>query len=208
MQGITRRATAVAAACAAAVSAGIAGAGPAAATGWVITPGGVFSATASPWQAGDVATGNKVVCTSLKLTGTLQPGQVPGPVIGTFSGAVASSCTVAGILPATLTFAGLPWTITPTSYDSGSGTVVGTLGGLRVHLAAQGCVADLGGATSGSTASVPFSYRNATHSLVIGTNGTVHAWNVSCLGLISNGDAFSFGGTFDVEPPQSIVPAV
>lgn len=207
MHGTIRRVAAVATACVAATSAAIAGAGPAAASGWYITPGGAFGATASPWQATDVATGARLACTSLKLTGLLQPGQVPGPVIGTFTAAAAATCTAGGVLPVTLTFGGLPWTITPTSYDSGSSTVLGTLNSLRVHVSGSGCTADLGGSTSGSTGSAAFAYHNTTHSLTIGPSGNVHAWNVSCLGLFAGGDTVTFGGTFDVEPPQSIVPA-
>ncbi|SEO25819.1 hypothetical protein [Actinacidiphila rubida] len=206
MHGTIRRVAAVATACVAATSAAIAGAGPAAAAGWYITPGGNFSATSAPWAATDGSTGTQLVCTSLKLTGQLGQGQVPGPVIGNVNGFGAVACKV-GPLPVTVAFTGFSWSMTPTTWISSTSTVVGTLGSVGAHVAGSACTFDIGGSTPGGLATVPFSYRNTTHSLTIGGTGATHVWNASCLGLIASGDAIAFGGTFDVEPPQSIVPA-
>jgi hypothetical protein len=203
-----RRTAAVATACVAATSAALLCSGPAsAAGGWDITPGGPFDAIASPWRATDVGTGSTLSCGSLDLRGRLDSGVVAGPAIGTFTGGTFSNCSGGGgALPFSPTFTGFPWEIDATGYDQTGSTVSGTLFGFGVHLAGT-CSADIGGVTPGA-AGVSFTYRNTTHTLTIGAAGDLHAWNVSglCLGLINNGDGIA-PQSFDVEPPQQIVPA-
>jgi hypothetical protein len=207
MHGTFRRVAAVATACVAAGSVTLIASPPAsAAGGWVITPGGVIDAVARPWQPTDVTTGGRLVsCTSLDLHGQLGSGTVPGPSVGQF-GSATVSCS-GGTSPFSVTPQGFPWPISATGYDQVSGTVAGSIGGFVLHPAGAGCTFDIRG-TSPTSANVSFGYRNATHALTIGSAGDLHAWNVSglCLGLVNNGDSVG-SQTFDVEPPQTIVPA-
>ncbi|MCL2729019.1 MAG: hypothetical protein FWE15_03210 [Actinomycetia bacterium] len=200
--------TAVATACVAATSAALLSTAPAsAAGGWDITPGGNFTATASPWQATDAGTGGTLSCSSLILRGQLLSGVAPTSAIGEFTGATFSNCSGGGgAFPLSLSLTGVPWGISATGYDQASGTVSGTIGGLGVHLSGT-CIADIGGATP-TAAGVSFTYRNATHILTIGAAGDLHVWNVTglCLGLLNSGDSIA-PEAFDVEPPQNIVPA-
>lgn len=205
---IFRRLALVAAACTTALVTAFGVGTPASAvTGLTITPGGNFTATASPWTSGDPSTGTQITCQSLVLSGVFVSGPVtPGAPVGQFNSGVAITCTGPLGITFTITLQNLPWSINVTSFDSGTGTVTGTVSGIEFHVSGAGCTFDVRGATATSGGTVTFTYRNSTHTLTLLPGPTdLHFYNPSgaCSGLVNSGDAAQFSGDFGVQPPQT-----
>src|SRR5215467_6602039 len=156
-----------------------------------ISPGGNISASAGKTSLKDVNTGAVLSCTSSKSTGTLKSGHgISGTNLGSIKTLTFSGCT--GPF-------GLVFTVT-------NGVTTGNITGIKSHLSGTGCSADVRGATATSTGKVKVTYTNGTHKLkVLAGGGTLHVFNVmGCAGLINNGDATQFTGTYTVTPAQTI----
>ena len=204
---IFRRLALVAAACTTALVTAFGVGTPAAvAGGLTITPGGNFTATASPWTFSDPATGTQLTCESLVLSGVLVSGAVPvGTNAGQFNSGVANSCGGPLGMTFAATFQDFPWPISVTSVNSTTGQVSGTVSGIEFHFSGMGCTFDVRGSGATSPGTVSFTYTNSTHVLTILGSGNLHVYNVSgtCVGLVNSGDPATFTGSFDIQPPQT-----
>jgi len=171
-----------------------------------ITPGGNISASAGKTSLKDVNTGAVLSCTSSKSTGTLKSGHgISGTNLGSIKTLTFSGCTGVG-LTFTVINSGFPWTLHGTAFNATSGVTTGNITGIKSHLSGPGCSADVRGATATSTGKVKVTYTNGTHKLkVLASGGTLHVFNVNgCAGLINNGDATQFTGSYTVSPAQTI----
>jgi hypothetical protein len=171
-----------------------------------ISPGGNISASAGKTSLKDVNTGAVLSCTSSKSTATLKSGHgISGTNLGSIKTLTFSGCTGVG-LTFTVTNSGFPWTLHGTAFNATSGVTTGNITGIKSHLSGPGCSADVRGATATSTGKVKVTYTNGTHKLkVLASGGTLHVFNVNgCAGLINNGDATQFTGSYTVSPTQTI----
>ena len=171
-----------------------------------ITPGGKITAKAGTTTLKDVNTGAVLSCTSSSSTATLKSGHgISGTNLGSITALSFSNCTGVG-LTFTVANSGFPWTLQGTAFNATSGVTTGNITGIKSHLSGPGCSADVRGATATSTGKVKVTYTNSTHKLkVLPSGGTLHVFNVSgCAGLINNGDATQFTGTYVVSPAQKI----
>jgi len=172
-----------------------------------IHPGGNISASAGTTKLTDTTSGAVLQCTSSKTTGTLKSGSgISGTNLGSVKTLTFSGCTGPFGLTFTVSNSGFPWTLHGTAFNATSGVTTGNITGIKSHLAGTGCAADVAGATAGSTGKVKVTYTNSTHKLkVLAGGGTLHVFNVNgCAGLLSNGDATQFTGTYTVTPAQTI----
>jgi hypothetical protein len=176
-----------------------------------ISPGGAITAKAGTTTLKDVATGSVLSCPSSSSKATLKSGHgISGTNLGSITALSFGSSTNPCVGPLGLTFtvknSGFPWTLHGTAYNATSGVTTGTITGIKSHLSGTGCSADVRGATASSTGKVKVTYTNSTHKLkVLASGGTLHVFNVNgCGGLINNGDATQFTGTYVVSPAQKI----
>jgi hypothetical protein len=172
-----------------------------------IHPGGNISASAGTTKLTDINSGAVLQCTSSKTTGTLKSGSgISGANLGSVKTLTFSGCTGPFGLTFTVTNSGFPWTLHGTAFNATSGVTTGNITGIKSHLSGTGCSANVNGATAGSTGKVKVTYTNSTHKLkVLASGGTLHVFNVNgCAGLLSNGDATQFTGTYTVSPAQTI----
>jgi hypothetical protein len=172
-----------------------------------ISPGGNISASAGTTKLHDVNTNQTLQCTSSKSTGTLKSGHgISGANLGSIKTLTFSNCTGPFGLVFTVTNSGFPWTLHGTAFNATSGVTTGNITGIKSHLSGTACSADVRGATATSTGKVKVTYTNSTHKLkVLASGGTLHVFNVNgCAGLINNGDATQFTGTYTVTPAQTI----
>jgi hypothetical protein len=186
-----------------AVSAGVAFA----AITFTISPGGAITAKAGTTKLKDVNTGSVLQCTSSSSSGTLKSGSgISGSNLGSITALSFSNCTGPLGLTFTVTNSGFPWTLSGSSFNSTSGVTTGHISGIRSHLSGPGCSADVAGTTATTPGKVKVTYTNSTHKLKVAAGGgTLHVFNVNgCAGLIANGDATQFTGTYTVSPAQTI----
>jgi hypothetical protein len=187
------------------VSAGIAAA---VAITFSITPGGAITAAAGTTTLKDTNTGSVLTCTSSASTATLKKGSgISGASLGSISKLTFSNCTGPLSLKFTVTNSGFPWTLSGASYNSGTGVTTGHISGIKSSLVGGPCSLTVGGTTAGSKGKVKVTYTNSSGKLkVLTTGGNLHVFNVSsgCAGLINNGDATVFSGTYVVTPKQKI----
>jgi len=172
-----------------------------------IHPGGNISASAGTTKLTDVNSGAVLQCTSSKSTGTLKSGSgISGTNLGSIKTLTFSGCTGPFGLVFTVTNSNFPWTLHGTAFNATSGVTTGNITGIKSHLSGTGCSADVRGATATSAGKVKVTYTNGTHKLkVLGGGGTLHVFNVNgCAGLLTNGDATRFTGTYTVSPAQTI----
>ena len=172
-----------------------------------ISPGGAITAKAGTTTLKDTNTGSVLSCTSSSSSGTLKKGHgISGANLGSITKLTFSGCKGPLNLTFTVTNSGFPWTLHGTAFNATSGVTTGNITGIKSHLAGTGCSADVRGATASSTGKVKVTYTNSTHKLkVLASGGTLHVFNVNgCAGLINNGDATQFTGTYTVSPTQKI----
>ena len=172
-----------------------------------ISPGGAITAKAGTTKLHDVNTNQNLQCTSSSSAGTLKKGHgISGANLGSITKLTFSNCTGPLNLTFTVTNSGFPWTLHGTAFNATSGVTTGNITGIKSHLQGTGCSADVRGATASSTGKVKVTYTNSTHKLkVLASGGTLHVFNVNgCAGLINNGDATQFTGTYTVTPAQTI----
>ena len=172
-----------------------------------ISPGGAITAKAGTTKLHDVNTNQNLQCTSSSSSGTLKKGHgISGTNLGSITKLSFSGCTGPLGLTFTVTNSGFPWTLHGTAFNATSGVTTGNITGIKSKLTGTGCSATVGGATAGSAGKVKVTYTNSTHKLkVLATGGNLHVFNVNgCAGLINNGDATQFTGTYVVSPAQKI----
>lgn len=206
MKRLSRRMLLTGAATALAVGAS-AGVALAVAITFSISPGGAITAKAGTTKLHDVNTNQTLQCTSSSSSGTLKKGHgISGTNLGSITKLTFSGCTGPLGLTFTVTNSGFPWTLHGTAFNATSGVTTGTITGIKSHLAGTGCSANVRGATASSTGKVKITYTNSTHKLkVLASGGNLHVFNVKgCGGLINNGDATHFTGTYVVSPAQKI----
>jgi hypothetical protein len=191
------------AAAAAALTLG-AGKPPAAVAGWTVSPGGSFTGHAGTTELADTTSGQAaIICASSSSRGTFKSGSgLPGASIGSI---VAASFR-GGCF--TLTAGRLPWKVNAKSYQSATGTTVGTITGVHLrftdptfcNLTADGTSATAGNGT------VRFRYANATGRLqVLRARGDLHIYQVQgCGGVFHDGDTATLSGTYMITPAQTI----
>jgi hypothetical protein len=172
-----------------------------------ISPGGAITAKAGVTKLKDVNTGQVLQCQSSSSKGTLKSGHgISGANLGSITALSFSNCTGPLGLVFTVANSGFPWTLHGTAFNATSGVTTGNITGIKSHLSGTGCAADVRGATAASTGKVKVTYTNSTHKLkVLAGGGTLHVFNVQgCGGLINNGDATQFTGTYTVTPAQTV----
>lgn len=172
-----------------------------------ISPGGAITAKAGTTKLHDVNTNQNLQCTSSSSSGTLKKGHgISGANLGSITKLTFSNCTGPLNLTFTVTNSGFPWTLHGTAFNSTSGVTTGNITGIKSKLTGTGCSATVGGTTAGSAGKVKVTYTNSTHKLkVLASGGNLHVFNVNgCAGLINNGDATQFTGTYTVSPAQTI----
>ena len=199
--------TAMALTTAAVLAAGPATASPAGATArtWTVRPGGGVMAKAGATTLTDTTTGSAVNCKSSDMSGTVKPGSgLPGAGIGSVTAASYQCFAPVGVPH--LTPSGLPWQLSLTSYDAGTGVSRGTISHVRLAFLYTNCSAVVGGASATSGGEVAVSYASKTGTLkLLAAGGTLHWYRVhKCLGLLANGDPASLTGSYALTPKQVI----
>ena len=178
------------------------GATPAvAAPTWTVTGGGSASATATDFQV--LVSGTSIVsCTSNTLSGTAASGSgLPGTALISFSSTSWSSCTTF-----TVTASGLPWKFNATSYNSSTGTTVGTITGVELNLSGTLCSAYFAGTSATTPATLDAKYVNSTHTLTV-TGGNLHVYDVvGCFGLLASGDPATYAAAYQISTLQITSP--
>lgn len=183
------------------------GAGTAlAATAWHVSPGGSITAKSGKTTLRDPSTGTTLACKSSSGKGSVKKGtHTSGTALGSITSLSFSSCTG----PLGLTFkvksSHFPWHLNAASFKSGVTT--GTITGIHATLSGPSCSATVDG--TGATKNngrVKATYTNSTGILkVLTSGGNLHIYRVSgCAGLIHNGNAATFSGSYKVSPKQKI----
>ncbi len=194
------------AAVAAAAGALILGAGnsQAAVAGWTVSPGGSFTGHAGTTELADATTGQAaIICASSSSRGTFRSGSgLPGASIGSIAAArFRGGCF-------TLTAGRLPWKVNAKSYQSTTGTTVGTITGVHLRFTDPGFCNLTADGTSGTAGNgtVRFRYANATGRLqVLRARGNLHIYQVQgCGGVFHDGDTAALLGTYMITPVQTI----
>jgi len=163
---------------------------------WTVKPGGNISAKSGTTVLTDTKTHTVLKCASSSTKATLKKGKkLSGAGIGSITSLSFTKCTG----PFGLTFTvkssastKKPWKLNAVSYNRKSGT---------------GCSAVVDGSSAAKdNGSVKVTYTNKTHKLAVqAAGGTLHIYDVKgCLGLIGNGQASTFTGTYVVSPGQTI----
>jgi hypothetical protein len=175
-----------------------------AAATWTVTPGGAVSGAAGSTTLKDSTTGTTVTCSSSSASGTLGSGSGLSNPIGSIASITFNNCTG----PLGITFSASvtgPFSLNANSYSSGvtSGTITGIHGTLTSSLCSL--VID-GTSATAHNGTVKATFTNSTSTLkVLASGSTLHIYSVSgCFGLVNNGDAASFAGSYAISPSQTI----
>jgi hypothetical protein len=181
-------------------------AGATTATTFKVTPGGAITAKAGKTTLKDTATGTTLSCKSSSAKGSLKKGSgLSGTGIGSITSLTFSTCTGPLGLTFTVKSSAFPWHLNATSFSSG--VTHGNITHIHAKLTGPSCsaVVDGTGATK-NNGRVNVTYTNSTGVLkVLTTGGNLHIYSVSgCAGLIHNGNASTFSGSYTVSPKQTI----
>ncbi|MFI1098433.1 hypothetical protein [Streptomyces sp. NPDC020917] len=166
---------------------------------WTVTGGGNLTGVSTDASLTDGSTSIAIPCASSGIIVSMANGTgLPGAGIGSFTSLTWSSCTGPLNLALTLSAQSLPWSLNAVSVTPSG--VSGTVTGVQAHISGNGCTADLGGATPGTTATLDILY--SSNDLRFTGTGDLHAWNVSglCIGLINSGDALSYTADYLLSP--------
>lgn len=164
------------------------------AAGWVVSPGGAFTAVAEyPTLSVPAAV---LECASATATGTVASSSSND--VGDIATLTFDDCSVIGI-PFEVTSNNTPWDLNALGVSSVPNAVDGSITGVDAGISGSGCTADFTGTATGH-------YKNDTKQLVI-DGGTLVASNADCLGLINDDDPALFEATFDVSGGHTINPA-
>jgi hypothetical protein len=148
------------------------------------------------------------VCKSSATKAILRKGRhLPGAGLGSITSVTFAHCSGLGFtfVVKTSASAKAPWKLNAVSYNKAKGVTTGTITGIRATLAGPSCSATVGGTKATTTGTVVVTYTNKTHVLRVTGAGNLHVWHVSgCLGLIKNGNASSFTGSYLIKPATTI----
>ena len=169
-----------------------------------MSPGGSFTGHAGTTVLADTTTGQAaIVCASSSWRGTVKSGSgLPGAGIGSIAAAsFRNGCF-------TLAAGRLPWKVNAKSYQSATGTTVGTITGVHLRFTDPtfcNLTADGTGATAGN-GTVRFRYANATGRLQVRpARGNLHIYRVQgCGGVFHDGDTATLSGTYTITPVQTV----
>jgi hypothetical protein len=149
------------------------------------------------------ANGNNLPCTSSSLSVTVHTGTFSDPAnIATIDPASFTGCTFAGF-PTTVT-AVTPWQLIATGGNTSgtSDTITGTLTGISANINISGpfgaCKFNVAGTVSGTF--LEDNGKGGQELSVTSSNLTISGVNtaLTCLGLVSNGNAASFTGAYNI----------
>jgi hypothetical protein len=179
---------------------------------WTVTPGGpITGKNTTTLTLEDTTTKTVLTCTTSTAGGTAKKGSgLAGAKIAKITSSTFSNCTgPAGLSFTVMTSASAktPWHLNATSYNASTGVTTGTITSISATLSGPDCSALVDGTSStGNTGKVKGTYTNSSGDLKISkTGGNLHIYNVSgCLGLIKDGDASEFNGTYAITPKQTI----
>jgi hypothetical protein len=179
-----------------------------AATSWTVTPAGPITGKSGLITFKDTKTSNSVTCGSSSASATLKKGSgLSGTGLGSASKLSFTSCTGPLDTPFTVTPHDLPWKLNALSYNKTTGVTTGSITGIDATVSGPSCSADTDGTGAGlHNGQVSVRYTNSTGKLtVLTTGGNMHVYKViGCAGLIANGDAVTYSGTYTVSPKQTI----
>jgi hypothetical protein len=186
----------------------------AATTTWTVKPGGNISAKSGTTVLTDTKTKTVLKCASSSTKATLKKGaKLSGTGIGSITALSFTKCTGPFSLAFTVKSSAStkhPWKLNALSYNKKTGVTSGTITGIHATLTGSGgvgcaAVVDGSGATK-DNGSVHITYNNHTHKLsVVAAGSGLRIFDVKgCLGLIGNGQASTFTGTYVVSPGQTI----
>jgi hypothetical protein len=165
-----------------------------AAAGWVVSPGGAFTAVAqNPTLTVPAAV---LECASATATGTV--GSSGTNDVGDITSLTFEDCSAVGI-PFEVQSKNFPWDLNALGVSAVPNAVDGSITGVDASISGSGCTADFAGSVTGH-------YKNDTKQLVI-DDGDLVASNANCFGLINDGDPALFEATFDVSGNHTISPA-
>ena len=201
---LTRRVLFTGAASAVAIGAS-AGVALAVAITFTISPGGAITAKAGKTTLTDKNTGSVLTCASSSSSGTLKKGSgIAGTNIGSISALSFATCTGPLGLTFTVKTAHFPWHLNAKTFSGGVTT--GSITGIHATLSGPSCSAVVDGTSAtANNGMVTAKYSNSTGKLTTTGAGNLHVYNVSgCAGLINNGDASSFKGSYAISPKQTI----
>jgi hypothetical protein len=175
---------------------------------WTVSPGGAFTgAQSGKVTITDTATKKSVVCTKTAAAGTFKSGSgLSGTGIGSLTSLTLTGCATAKGLAFTATATALPWALNATKYYPTKTTTYGTLTGVGFTLAATGCSATIGGATSATSGTVVTHIHNSPSKLKFeAAGGTLHVYVSSgCTGVFKNGNPVTVNNGYSVSPAQTI----
>jgi hypothetical protein len=167
-------------------------------TGVVNGSAGVTTLVVHDAMAGD----QTLTCQSSSAAAHVANGTSNGLPIGTITGLDFNTCSLAGIIPFTVTTSGFPWDINALSQAGGvtTGTVTGPITA-QIQGTGTTCAATVSGT------SVPATYDNNAFELDVtgGGNLTLSNVNVSgCLSRLHNGDTAEFTSGYALDNPVTI----
>lgn len=172
---------------------------------WTVKPGGAITAKSGKTTLKDKKTGTVLTCASSSGKGTAKKGSgLSGNGIASITTLGFSNCTGPLSLSFTVHTTHFPWKLNAKSFSGGVTT--GTISGIHATLSGPSCSATVDGTgASANNGTVTAKYSNATGKLTTTGAGNLHVYNVhGCAGLIGNGDASSFVGSYAVSPKQTI----
>jgi hypothetical protein len=172
---------------------------------WTVTPGGSVTGMSGKATLKDTTTGTALTCKSMSLGGILESGSgLKGKGLGHFTSAASAGCDLATI-SVSVSSSSPDWVLNAVSYKPGVTT--GTLTGLHFAISATGCSFVIDG-TSGTAndGRVKIKFTNAHSHLTTLVNGAdLHSYEVTgCLGLVNNGDPWTFDPCYVITPAQTI----
>lgn len=183
----------------------IGGTTPAYAATWTVGPGAAgafnFSGSAGATLLTDTTTGTQLTCTSSTAAGNSTRGTgLSGTNIARITSTTFSNCTGPAGITFTVTHSGT-WTLNAVSYSGGVTT--GTITGISARLSGPLCSATVTGSVQARFTNSNFATPPSAATLQILTTGsTLRISSVSgCFGLIRNGDAATFSGTYRINNP-------
>jgi len=208
---LTRTRTIVAsAAVAIALGSGGTAASAAIATTWTVTPGGTVTVVLPSGGAVKIlnaATGGTVVtCSAVTGSGALKSGRgLPGRGIGTVTAFSLSNCSPS----VSFSSSGFPWSLNALSYTATTGVTAGRMTGIHItytgHISpTQTCSGVVDGTSdTANNGTIPFRYKNATHTLRFIKGGNLHVYDNTCPN-VTNGEKLAFTASYKVSPRQTI----
>lgn len=172
---------------------------------WTVKPGGATTGKAGTTTVTDATANQSVTCTSSTTKGSFKTGKgLAGAGIGTVTSLTLSGCSVLGMSISVTLTGTMP--VNALSYNSTKKIVSMSISKIHGSLSASGCNATIDG--TGATAHngmVKATYADIGAKLhVLKTGGNLHLYNVSCFGVINNGDSVNFTTTYTLTPKQVI----